>query len=151
MFENGADVNARGDNDNTPLMIASISGHAEIVTFLIKRGAELDLQNDRGNTALHFAVKHTFSEIVRILLNHGATHLYNNQKLTPLLSASNQSLITMVEELIKRPELTKEQRIDALELLGASLATKSGRVQDMTKGFEYMKRGIEVSRPGILC
>ena len=49
----------------------------------------------------------------------------------------------MVEELIKRPELTKEPRIDALERLGASLATKSARVQDMTKGFEYMKRGME--------
>ena len=121
LVENGADINARENNDNTPLMIASFCGHVNVVTFLIQHGAELDVQNDRGNTALHLAVQHNFSGIVHILLDHRATHLYNNQKLTPLLFASNNSLTAIVEELTRRPEFTKEQRVDALELLGASL------------------------------
>ena len=37
-----------------------------------------------------------------------------------------------------RPECTKEQRIAALEFLGASLAT-----DDTVQAFEYMKRGME--------
>ena len=143
LVENGADINARENNDNTPLMIASFCGHVNVVTFLIQHGAELDVQNDRGNTALHFAVKHNFSGIVHILLDHGAKHLYNNKKLTPLLFASNNSLTAIAEELTRRPEFTKEQRIDALELLGASLATKELRDADIAKAFEYMKRGME--------
>ena len=40
-----------------------------------------------------------------------------NVKLTPLLLASNDCKIDMVEYFIKRPECTKEQRIEGLELL----------------------------------
>ena len=47
----------------------------------------------------------------------------------------------MVEHIIKRPECTKEQRIDALELLGATIANDSFGVSE--KAFSYMKRGME--------
>jgi len=117
LVENGADINACENNGNTPLMIASFCGHVNVVTFLIQHGADLGFQNNRGSTALHFAVTHSFSEIVHILLDHGASHLYNNQQLTPLLCAINDRLTAIVEELIRRPEFTKEQRIEALELL----------------------------------
>ena len=50
-------------------------------------------------------------------------------------------MITMVEEQINRPECRKEQRIDALELLGASLAKR--KLYDAERAFEYMKRGME--------
>jgi len=142
LVENGADVNARENNDNTPLMIASFCGHVNVVTFLIQHGADLDFQNNRGSTALHFAVTHSFSEIVHILLDHGASHLYNNRQLTPLLCAINNRLTAIVEELIRRPEFTKEQRIEALELLGASLGA-SVYDANYERAFQYMKRGME--------
>jgi len=49
----------------------------------------------------------------------------------------------MVEDLLTRPEFTKEQKIDAMELLGASLATKELRDADVANAFEYMKHGME--------
>ena len=48
----------------------------------------------------------------------------------------------MVEHIINRPECTKEQRIDALELLGATIANYKSR--DINKAFSYMKRGMEM-------
>ena len=44
---------------------------------------------------------------------------------------------------LKRPESTKEQRIDALELLGATIANNGKNVYDIEKAFSYMKRGME--------
>ena len=43
--------------------------------------------------------------------------------------------------LIQRPEITKEQKIEALELLGASIITKCD--PDIERGFEYIKNGME--------
>ena len=43
--------------------------------------------------------------------------------------------------LIQRPEITKEQKIEALELLGASIITECD--PGIEKGFKYIKNGME--------
>ena len=48
----------------------------------------------------------------------------------------------MVEYFSNRPECTKEQRIEGLELLGATIANKRN-VYDIEKAFLYIKRGME--------
>ena len=143
LVESRADVNTRNYNDeSTPLMAACYWGHLSVVTYLIDKGAFMDLQcKDAGNTALHDAVKRGYLEMVSKLLALGASQLPNNQGLTPLLHACDLRSIEMVEYLINRPECTKEQRIDALELLGASIANDTSR--DSKKAFSYMKRGME--------
>ena len=142
LVESGADVNARNDYESTPLMAACYYGHVSVVTYLIDKGAFMDLQyKDSGNTALHDAVKRGYLEMVSQLLSLGASQLPNNQGLTPLLHACDLRSIEMVEYLINRPECTKEQRIDALELLGATIA--NGKSRDINKAFSYMKRGMQ--------
>jgi len=137
-IENGADVNVRAamndSRSHTPLML---------VTILVEHGANIDLQDKQGDTALHCAVCSNSLEVAHALLSHGASQLFSNQGLTPLLLASYECKNTMVEDLLTRPEFTKEQKIDAMELLGASLATKELRDADVAKAFEYMKRGME--------
>ena len=59
-----------------------------------------------------------------------------------LLLASNHCKISLVEDLIKRPECSREQRIDALELLGASLCL-TGTMPEEEAAFQYIKRGME--------
>ena len=142
LVESGADVNGRNFEESTPLTVACYWGHLNTVTYLINKGAFIDLQDKDGNTALHYAVQWGHFEIVSELLALGALQLPNNQGLTPLLYACNQCSIEMVEHIIKRPECTKEQRIDALELLGASIAHEKCR--DTEKVFSYMKRGMEM-------
>jgi len=142
LVENGADVNARNSFENTPLMIACWKGHLKVVTYLIERGANMDLQDKQGHTALRDAIYRDHFEIAKELLGLGASQLPNIHRLTPLLLASNYCKIDMVEYFIERPECTKEQRIEGLELLGATIANDHD-VNDVQKAFSYMKRGME--------
>ena len=144
LVESGADVNAGNYNEeSTPLMAACYWGHLSVVTYLIDKGAFMDLQYKDGSTALHLAVQWGHLDIVSQLLTLGASQLPNNQGLTPLLYACDKGFIEIVEYLIKRPECTKEQRIDALELLGATIANDY-ECRDTEKAFSYMKRGMEM-------
>ena len=153
LVEHGADVNARSrTNNSTPLMAASINGDVNVISFLVTQGANVDLQDNSGNTALH----HTFLnldenepvELADTLLSRlGAFQLPNNRRLTPLLVASNKCMVSVVEHVIKRPEITKEERVTALELLGASLAVKKSNLfpgsQSLSLPFQFMRRGLE--------
>ena len=143
LVESGADVNARNDAETTPLYVACCHGHFSVVSYLIDKGAFIDLQCNDGSTALHGAVENGHLKIVHELLALGASQtLVNNRGLTPLLYACNLRSIEIVEHIINRPECTKEQRIDALELLGATIANYKSR--DINKAFSYMKRGMEM-------
>ena len=143
LVESGADVNARTITENTPLIAACYHGHLNVVIYLVDKGAFMDLQNKDGSTALHVAAQRGHLEIVSQLLALRTSQLPNNQGLTPLLYACNECSIEMVECLINRPECTKEQRIDALELLGATIAIDRPLDTGKAKAFSYMKRGME--------
>ena len=143
LVESGADVNVRTITENTPLIAACYLGHLNVVIYLIDKGAFMDRQNKDGSTALHVAAQRGHLEIVTQLLALRASQLPNNQGLTPLLYACNECSIEMVECLINRPECTKEQRIDALELLGATIAIDRPLDTGKAKAFSYMKRGME--------
>ena len=142
----GADVNARRIDNETPLMVASRFCDEETVTLLIEQGAYVDLQDQKDNTALHNAVRRKSEEIVGTLLNAGASNLCNSQGMTPLLLACSKGYVAVVENLIKQPEITKEQRINALELLGASVLIEECILENADlhdlKGFKYIKHGM---------
>ena len=152
LIQNLADVNA-GDNDNcTPLMQASWPWISDVkkVAMLIENGAKVDLQDVNGNTALHHAMHNSYHsheytpEICCALLTAKASiHLCNSQGWTPLLLASENCIKSAVEILIKHPEVTKEQRANALELLGSSLCLKSGTFAHIEEGFGYIKLGMK--------
>ena len=145
LVESGADVNAHSDCESSPLMAACYCGRLSVVTYLIKKGAFMDFQCKDGSTALHLAVQLGHLDIVSQLLTLGASQLPNNQGLTPLLYACDKGFIEIVEYLIERRECTKEQTIDALELLGVTIANdrRDHVTEDMKKAFNYMKRRME--------
>ena len=148
-----ADVNARSVCNETPLMVASQSSDVETVTLLIEQDACVHCQDEKGNTALHNAARRKSEEIVGTLLNAGASNLCNSQGMTPLLLACSRGCVAMVENLIKQPEITKEQRINALELLGASVLIEECMLENADlhdlKGFKYIKDGLMERRTGL--
>ena len=127
LVENGADVNARTNFNSTPLMLACYKGHPNVATYLVKHGANINLQDNEGRSCLHYASKGGHFQLACELLALGAKQTQNLNRLTPLLDASNSN---------------KEQRIDALELLGATIANDS-KAYDIEKAFSFMKRGME--------
>ena len=140
--ENQDCVNARNHSGSTLLMITCYFGHVNVATYLVEHGANIHLQDKDGDTCLYYAAQRGHVEVVSKLLALGAKETQNCQRLTPLLVASNHCKIEMVEYFIKRPECTKEERIDALELLGASIANDPD-AYDIRRAYSYMKRGME--------
>ena len=168
LLEQNADVDSKTSTGSTPLRAAANEGHLDIVRCLVESGADVNARNDCneesiplvneafsvmdtylfqqckvGRTALHDAVESGHLKIVSELLALGASQLPNGLGLTPLLLACDECLVEMVEHIIGRPECTKEQRIDALELLGATIANDY-ECRDTEKAFSYMKRGMEM-------
>ena len=142
LVENRADVNARNDFNSTPLMVTCYKGHPNVATYLVKHGANINLQDNEGSSCLHYASKGGHFQLACELLALGAKQTQNRNRLTPLLEASNDCKIEMVEWFISRPECSREERIDALELLGATIANVS-KAYDIEKAFSFMKRGME--------
>ena len=66
-------INVRDTRGMTSLHIASVKGHEESVSLLLKHGAEVDLTDDHGRTALHLACYMGHEGIVRQLLGFKAT------------------------------------------------------------------------------
>jgi ankyrin repeat protein len=90
LLDNGADVNARDAQGNTPLILASFYAGPECVELLIANGADVNAANRAGATALIRAA--TSYEKTRALVEAGAnvrarTALGN----TPLLLAARRA------------------------------------------------------------
>ena len=80
---------------------------------------------------------------VKLLMISGAAINVEVNGMTPLLVAAEYGCLYMVEHLISLRELvTKQERIDALELLGASLVYRR-RHQDMQGALKLWKRAME--------
>jgi ankyrin repeat protein len=79
-LKRGANVNARDNQGNTPLLLAADGGIGPqmipqspgIVKALLDRGAQIDVQNKEGSTPLMAACYELRPTIVRLLLQHGA-------------------------------------------------------------------------------
>ena len=142
LVEKGADVNARNNVNGTPLMVTCNNGHLDVASYLVKHGANINLQDNDGSSCLHCASGQGHVQLVCELLASGAKQTQNLNRLTPLLEASNNCKIEMVEWFISRPKCSKEQRIDALELLGATIANEIDGY-DIEKAYSFMKQGME--------
>jgi len=84
LLNNGADPDLKTNYGDTPLILASIRGHTEIVDNLIKGGADLNAQNNDGQTALMSAAnyknKGIMLDIVHLLLKAGANRRIKDEK-----------------------------------------------------------------------
>lgn len=79
----GANVNARDNNEMTPLHLAAKERHTIIIPFLLDRGADMTLRDDRGNTPLIMAIMIRSKDVIRLLLEHSTTSLAGLSRLLP--------------------------------------------------------------------
>ena len=56
LLENGADVNAKDINKDTPLHLAAFRGSKEVVDLLLAHGADVNARNEMGQTPLSLAL-----------------------------------------------------------------------------------------------
>ena len=67
-LNNGAKLEARDEQGQTPLIIAARKGNLKIAKMLLDRGAELEAKDTKGNKALDHAEKQLYIEMIDLLL-----------------------------------------------------------------------------------
>jgi ankyrin repeat protein len=81
----GADPNARDNDDNTSLHLASKNGHVEVAEMLLDRGVDANARDNDSTIPLHFASQGGHLKIVRMLLDHCAdVNVRDKNDKTPL-------------------------------------------------------------------
>ncbi len=99
-----ADVNARDENNDTPLIIAARHGQSAIVKLLLgRKGLDLDATNHSRCTPLIEASEQGHSEIVKLLLEAGANVNFKSADgFTPLALASRDGHAETVKLLLDK-------------------------------------------------
>uniref|UniRef100_A0A6A7G3H6 Protein fem-1 homolog B n=3 Tax=Hirondellea gigas TaxID=1518452 RepID=A0A6A7G3H6_9CRUS len=144
LTQHNADIHITNKYNNTCLMIAAYKGHLDVVNYLLDLNANPDEKANCGATALHFAAECGHVEIVQTLLEYGADIVSNEHNMTPLIAAAERAGAKVVEYLITMDNLVSvSDRIDALELLGASYASDKDHY-NLEKAHTYMCRAMDL-------
>jgi ankyrin repeat protein len=87
LLENGADTEAKDNEEHTALLWASRGGHVDVVRVLLEHGADVETRDDFDVSPLERATieGEGHLDVVRVLLEHGAdATALNSENLTPL-------------------------------------------------------------------
>ena len=92
-------VESRTVKDESPLMLAALRGHLELVKKLIDRGADV---NKTGWTPLHYAATNGHLEIINLLLEkHAYIDAESPNGTTPLMMAAHYGSAAGVKLLLE--------------------------------------------------
>lgn len=98
LLDMGTNINAREEENETPLMHAAVEDHASVVELLLDRGAEINAVSINDETALGRAVGVSRYEAVTVLLNRGA----DVEKGHPLIRAAGNGDVKMMQLLLEK-------------------------------------------------
>ena len=102
LIKEGCDVNTRGEHGTTPLIVAAIGGHNQVVEELIRKGARVNVKSNTQRTALWYASCNGHCSVVKTLCAAGAdTNVQDQWGLTPLMCAAWRGRDEIVCELIR--------------------------------------------------
>jgi ankyrin repeat protein len=89
-------------NEVTPLMVACMHGHLEIIQFLLQQGAQVDFQTKDDWSAFKKAYVYGRVEAVKKLIENGAQRNIKIHGKTPLHTSCEKGDIEMVKALLAR-------------------------------------------------
>ena len=105
LIDEGVNVNDRGSNNLTPLMLACSRGLSNIVELLINAGADIyTVDSILGASALHKAAQSGVVEVAQMLLEKGAFINFQSAATghTPLIDAVWCKQVSMVKYLLEK-------------------------------------------------
>lgn len=101
LVKRNANINAKNAWGDVPLDKAALSGHTNVVDFLLSHGAEVN-SSAGGCTGLGFAASNGHGSVVTVLLDHGAKAVPQECKRPELLCAARSGDASVVHELVLR-------------------------------------------------
>ena len=128
---NGTNINTQDDDGRTPLYLASLKNHTEVVNFLLGvEGIDVNQQTTiNGETALIVAAKNGGTDIVKLLLGNGKVDLnkgLTTTGMTPLIAASQNGHNKIVEMLTDQPLISVNKALDTSGENSLVAALKNG-------------------------
>jgi len=140
-INDGANINARNEDQETPLMWAAWGNpDPEVIAFLVKAGADIKAKDKEGDAPLMFAaISNSSAKIITALVEAGAdVNAQNDKGSTPLILAVKFN----TEDLeAQRSEPSPEVIITLLQL-GADAKIKDNELKmaiDYAKEVESLK------------
>ncbi|XP_023776889.1 ankyrin repeat domain-containing protein 26-like isoform X15 [Cyanistes caeruleus] len=95
-------INSYNPDKQTPLHLACINGHADVVQFLVEKKCKLNPCDKLNKSPLMKAVEHQHKDCAAILLEHGANHdhrdVNGNTALHFAVMVSSKSLVELLLE-----------------------------------------------------
>lgn len=141
LLNGGADVDSKGMNGRTPLVIATQENDRRTVKLLVDKGADLEHSDDEGKTALLHAVTQGHAAIVTELLFRGASCKYaDNIGRTALHYAAAHGHTSSVAELLKAGANPNAQDINNASPLHAAVVSRKKEVVQL-----LLKSGADIS------
>ena len=114
-LEKGADVNERGEFQDTPLHEAAGGGNYDVAKFLIEKGADVNARNSVNYTPLHFAARGVENiGIVKLLIEKGAdVNARGDDQLTPVRIAEQKNADPGLIAMLRAPlaGVTPDQKL----------------------------------------
>ncbi len=128
LIKKGANVNAKEDNNYTPLHRAAQQNHAKVADILINHGAMVDPVTIDNYTPFHNAVRNGHLETAKVLLSHGAEiHTADKWGHTAMENTVRNGHSTMVAFLIEQGADINSTGLGGLTLLHS--AVNSNRIK----------------------
>ena len=122
LLDAGAEINAEGVDNMTPLHQAAWQGHLKVIEILIDRGAVLDIKTEETQrTPLDLALKFENYEAVELLINAGAN--------TDILYTLDMNLAGLFESGMSKEEVKElsklygEVEIEEVDLMAEGMST----------------------------
>lgn len=103
LLTKGVDVDAKSDDEATPLLGASQNGHTAIVKLLLGSGADVNAKARDGSSALLLSSMNGHTDVVQALLDKGAdVNIEARGRFTPLMMASQKGHTKVAELLLNK-------------------------------------------------
>ena len=103
LIDNGANVNGMSENEFSPLRMAIVNDHKDLVQLLICNGADVNAADQDGMAAIHTAANHNRTELAQLLIENGANvNAETKSGITAMQIALSDNRKELVQSLIEK-------------------------------------------------
>ncbi|CAF4175359.1 unnamed protein product [Rotaria sp. Silwood2] len=141
------DISRVNKGNVTCLNIAGHCGHLELMKYLLQQpNIDVNHQSHNGYTTLHWAVERNNIEIIKLLLSYNARiDIKNAKNMTSLEMAAESTDEEAVNYMLSIEDLIGvKEKIEVLELLGASFACRNKETYNLEKAYEYIMQAMKL-------
>lgn len=124
-------LDAKGEEDDTPLHIAAMTGRTEAALYLVRRGANIEARNTSNQSPLLYAAYVGNAALVDTLISRGAQFDYQDARgNSPVLFAARGGHLAVVERLAaKGAKLDLRGNLGRTPLYAAAMNGHAGIVK----------------------